>query len=223
MNIFDRRKPNANLQKFYLINLQIGFIITLLLLIGLFRVNLNMASEFEITVKEQEVIEMEEVVRTEQQLAPPPPPRPPQPEPVPNEEIIEDVFFDLDTDLDLSAPMSLPPPPPLPVDDNEDEEPEVFTIVEDMPELIGGMNAIYQHLRYPEIARQVGIEGRVVVQFIIDEQGRVVDPVVVRGIGGGCDEAAVEAVKKVEFTPGRQRGRAVRVRYSLPIVFRLQG
>ncbi len=223
MNILDRRKPNANLQKFYLINLQIGFIITLLLLIGMFRVNLNMASEFEITVKEQEVIEMEEVVRTEQQLAPPPPPRPPQPEPVPNEEIIEDVFFDLDTDLDLSAPMSLPPPPPLPVDDNEDEEPEVFTIVEDMPELIGGMNAIYQHLRYPEIARQVGIEGRVVVQFIIDEQGRVVDPVVVRGIGGGCDEAAVEAVKKVQFTPGRQRGRAVRVRYSLPIVFRLQG
>ncbi len=223
MNILDRRKPNANLQKFYLINLQIGFIITLLLLIGLFRVNLNMASEFEITVKEQEVIEMEEIIRTEQQLAPPPPPRPPQPEPVPNEEIIEDVFFDLDTDLDLSAPMSLPPPPPLPVDDNEDEEPEVFTIVEDMPQLIGGMNAIYQHLRYPEIARQVGIEGRVVVQFIIDEQGRVVDPVVVRGIGGGCDEAAVEAVKKVQFTPGRQRGRAVRVRYSLPIVFRLQG
>jgi len=106
------------------------------------------------------------------------------------------------------------------INDVEDEEPEIFTIVEQMPELIGGMQSIYEILRYPEKARRDGIEGSVVLQFIIDKQGKVVDPVVVRGIGGGCDEAAIEAVKQVRFTPGRQGGRVVRTRYSLPITFR---
>lgn len=90
-----------------------------------------------------------------------------------------------------------------------------------MPVLLGGMSAVYRNLRYPEIARNAGIEGRVVIQFVIDEQGNVVDPRVVRGIGGGCDEAALEAVKQLQFSPGRQRGRPVKVRYSLPIMFRL--
>jgi periplasmic protein TonB len=220
LHTIERKKPKVNLHKYYMINLQIGFIVTLVLLITLFRVNLQPTGEFEIVEVEQDIIEMEEIVQTEQEITPPPPPRPPSPEPVPDDEMIEDVFFDLDTEIDLDAPLDMPPPPP-PADDEEEEEPEVFTIVEDMPELIGGMQAIYQHLRYPEIARKAGIEGRVVVQFIIDEQGNVVDPVVVRGIGGGCDEAAIEAVKQVQFTPGRQRGRAVRVRYSLPITFRL--
>lgn len=220
LSIIDRKNPKANLQKYYMINLQIGFIVTLLVLITVFRMNLEARSEFEIIEQDQEIIEMEEIVQTEQEITPPPPPRPPSPEPVPDDEMIEDQFFDLDTEIDLDAPLDMPPPPP-PADDEEDEEPEIFTIVEDMPELIGGMQAIYQHLRYPEIARKAGIEGRVVVQFIIDEEGNVVDPVVVRGIGGGCDEAAIEAVKNVRFTPGRQRGRAVRVRYSLPITFRL--
>ncbi len=219
MSLLERKKPKVDLQRYYMINLQIGFIVTLVLLITLFRINLQARGEFEIIEEEQEIIEMEEIIQTEQEITPPPPPRPPSPEPVPDDEIIEDQFFDLDTEIDLDAPMDMPPPPPPP--DDEEEEPEVFTIVEDMPELIGGMQAIYEHLRYPEIARKAGIEGRVVVQFIIDEEGNVVDPVVVRGIGGGCDEAAIEAVRQVRFTPGRQRGRAVRVRYSLPITFRL--
>ncbi|MFO8030004.1 MAG: energy transducer TonB [Cyclonatronaceae bacterium] len=220
MSILERKKPKVNLHKYYMINLEIGFIVTLVLLITLFRVNLQPSSEFEIVEEEQDIIEMEEIVQTEQEVTPPPPPRPPSPEPVPDDEIVEDQYFDLDTEIDLDAPMDMPPPPP-PEDDEEEEEPEVFTIVEDMPELKGGMESIYEHLRYPEMARKAGIEGRVVVQFIIDEEGNVVDPVVVRGIGGGCDEAAIEAVKQVEFTPGRQRGRPVRVRYSLPITFRL--
>ncbi len=220
MSLLERKKPKVDLHRYYMINLQIGFIVTLVLLITLFRINLQPGGEFEIIEEEQEIIEMEEIIQTEQEVTPPPPPRPPSPEPVPDDEIIEDQFFDLDTEIDLDAPMDMPPPPPPP-DDDEEEEPEVFTIVEDMPELVGGMQSIYEHLRYPEIARKAGIEGRVVVQFIIDEEGNVIDPVVVRGIGGGCDEAAIEAVKQVRFTPGRQRGRAVRVRYSLPITFRL--
>lgn len=96
-----------------------------------------------------------------------------------------------------------------------------FVIVEQMPELVGGLAAIQQELRYPEIAKNAGIEGRVFVQFVVDERGRVVDPVVVRGIGGGCDEEALRAVRTVTFKPGRQQGEPVRVRMSLPITFRL--
>jgi protein TonB len=91
-----------------------------------------------------------------------------------------------------------------------------------MPEPAGGMDAIYRRVKYPEIARKAGIEGRVVLQFIVDERGNVVNPIVIRGIGGGCDEAAIDAIRGVKFTPGMQRGRPVKVQFQLPIVFRLQ-
>jgi periplasmic protein TonB len=219
-----KRPPGADLRKYYLINLETGFIITLVIMNILFRMHLDMGSEFAITRVEQEVISMEEIARTEQIQRPPPPPRPPSPRVVPNEEMIEDAYFDLSTDIDLDMALDIPSQPPSMPEVEELEaidEREIFTIVEEMPVLLGGANAIYQHLRYPEIARRAGIEGRVIVQFIIDQEGNVVDPVVVRGIGGGCDEAALEAVSHLKFSPGRQRGRPVKVRYSLPIIFRL--
>lgn len=115
----------------------------------------------------------------------------------------------------LSLPQPPPPPPPV------QPEPEVFVVVERMPEPVGGMRAIYEAIRYPQAAKDAGVEGRVVVQFIVDEQGKVIDPKIIRGIGGGCDEAALAAVQSVTFTPGMQRGRAVKVQMNLPIVFRL--
>ncbi len=217
------RSPGADLRKYYFINLQTGFIITLVLMNILFRVHFNVGSEFAITKVEQEVISMEEIARTEQVHRPPPPPRPPAPRAVPNEEMIEDAYFDLSTDFDLDMALDITSPPPAMPDEELEviDELEIFTIVEEMPVLLGGVNAIYEYLRYPEIARRAGIEGRVIVQFIIDQEGNVVDPVVVRGIGGGCDEEALEAVTHLKFSPGRQRGRPVKVRYSLPIIFRL--
>ena len=99
---------------------------------------------------------------------------------------------------------------------------ETFIVVEKMPEPVGGMKSIYDKVVYPAEARKAGIEGRVVVQFVVDENGQVVDPQIIRGIGGGCDEAALAAVKGIEFTPGYQKGVQVRVQFQLPIVFRLQ-
>ncbi|MFV1885473.1 MAG: energy transducer TonB, partial [Balneola sp.] len=93
--------------------------------------------------------------------------------------------------------------------------------VEEMPKLVGGLASIQSKVKYPEMARKAGIEGRVTLQFIVNEEGRVENPRVIRGIGGGCDEAALEAVKMAEFTPGVQKGEPVRVQYSLPIIFRL--
>jgi TonB family protein len=123
-----------------------------------------------------------------------------------------------------------PPPPPPPGYAPPSRDPNVpsshsgenvFIVVEQMPEPIGGMRAIYENLRYPDIARRAGIEGRVVVQFVVDEEGNVVDPFILRAIGAGADEAAIEAIRSVRFNPGVQRGRAVKVVMQMPIVFRL--
>lgn len=220
MSALERKKPAVDLTRSYIINIQVGLILSLLAFIFIFNVNLDFRSDMVILEEVQEVIEMEEVIQTEQETTPPPPPRPPQPEPVPDDEIVEDVFFDLDADVDVDA-FDLPPPPP-PDDEEEDEEPELFQVVEDMPEPVGGMEAIYNNLDYPAAARRAGIEGRVIIQFIVDENGEVQSPQVLRGIGGGCDEAAIAAIESVEWTVGRQRGRPVRVQFQLPVTFRLQ-
>lgn len=111
--------------------------------------------------------------------------------------------------------------PGAPDDGDEGDEPDVFVIVEDMPILAGGLESLQRRLRYPELARAAGIEGRVIVQFTVLPTGHVSDPVVVRSIGAGCDEEALRLVRTAIFLPGRQRGVPVRVRFSLPITFRL--
>ena len=214
----ERKQAGVDLRRSYNILLQSGLIIALLFIIGLVRINLYSEPAAPPPVEEQEEIMMEEVIQTKQIETPPPPPRPPVPVEVPNDEIIEDEILDLDAELDLDGPLDLPPPPPP----SEEEEEDFFVVVENMPQLKGGLADLQRKVKYPEMARRAGIEGRVTVQFIVNEQGKVENPRVIRGIGGGCDEAALEAVRQASFTPGMQRGRPVRVQYSLPIVFRLQ-
>lgn len=113
------------------------------------------------------------------------------------------------------------PTPPHPIDDPPPST-DVFVVVEQMPELIGGLAAIQRQITYPDLARKAGIEGRVIVQFIVDETGQVTSAEVVRGIGGGCDEEALRAVRSVRFKPGIQRGQPVKVKMSVPVTFRLQ-
>ncbi|MCA1801550.1 MAG: M56 family metallopeptidase [Rhodothermaceae bacterium] len=102
------------------------------------------------------------------------------------------------------------------------DDTDVFAAVEQMPEMIGGQMAFYDALSYPETARRAGIQGRVIIQFVVDEGGSVINPRVLRGIGGGADEAAVEAITQMKFTPGTQLGQPVKVRMTQPVVFRLQ-
>ena len=84
------------------------------------------------------------------------------------------------------------------------------------------VRSIQEKIRYPERARSRGVEGSVIVKFVVDEQGRVVDPVVERGLGFGCDEEALRVVREVRFKPGRQRGRPVKVQQSLTFTFSLR-
>lgn len=94
--------------------------------------------------------------------------------------------------------------------------------VESQPELIGGMEALQDAVDYPEFAKKARIEGRVIVQFVVDKKGNVQDPKVTRGVHKLLNEEAIRAVKKQKFKPGKQSGQVVKVQMSLPVTFRLQ-
>lgn len=205
-------------RKNYWLHLQFGFIASLTVFLIVFRIQLEAESPTIMTVEVQEEVIMEEVIQTKQVTTPPPPPRPPVPVEVPNDEIIEDEILELDAELELDGPMDLPPPPPP---SDEGVEDQVFVVVEQPPVLIGGIQSVQKRIVYPEVARAAGIEGRVILKFIVDEEGNIVNPTVIRGIGGGCDEAALIALEGAKFRPGMQRGRPVKVSYSLPISFKL--
>lgn len=103
---------------------------------------------------------------------------------------------------------------------------EVFVIVEEQAEFPGGMDSMYayivKNLKYPEAAKEKGIEGRVYVQFVIEKDGSISNVKILRGIGGGCEEAAVEMIKNMpKWKPGKQRGKPVRCQFNLPINFEL--
>jgi TonB family protein len=119
--------------------------------------------------------------------------------------------------LENLTPVSRPSPPTA----KQTFDKEVFVVVEQMPQLEGGQAGIQSKVEYPTMAIRAGIEGRVTVQFIVDENGNVINPQIIRGIGGGCDEEALRVISQAKFTPGVQRGRNVAVQMSLPILFKL--
>lgn len=187
--------------------------------------------------------------RTAEPPPPPPPPPPPVIEEVPEEELIDEdppEFLDMsveeDTYIEVPDEPEAPPPPPPPP---EPEVEEIFQVVEQMPRFPGCENMsgtneekkacaekkmlefIYGNIRYPAIARENGIEGQVVISFVVDSDGVIQTPEIRRDIGGGCGQEALRVVKLMNnmpqnWTPGRQRGRAVSVQFNLPIRFTLQ-
>lgn len=98
---------------------------------------------------------------------------------------------------------------------------EYLAFCETMPSIIGGMGALSKNLSYPPIAKQARLEGKVYILAFIDDKGNVHDVKVLKGIGGGCDEAAANAVKKCKFNPGKNKGVNVKVKLSLTINFKL--
>ena len=97
----------------------------------------------------------------------------------------------------------------------------IYLMCEKMPELVGGMDALQKKIRYPLQAKSLGVQGVVYVQSIINEKGKIIKPKVVKKLGAGCDEEAVRVLKKSKFKPGYDKGKPVKVRFTLPIFFRL--
>lgn len=108
----------------------------------------------------------------------------------------------------------------------EPKQEEVFLVVEEMPDFPGGQAAMMKYIatniKYPRVASQQGLEGRVIVTFVINGQGEVANVEVVKGIGGGCDEEAIRVIKSLpKWKPGKQNGRPVSVKFTVPIKFAL--
>ncbi len=195
----------------------------------------------DVTVRTLSKIELEKPKENILKEIPPPPPplrntikfTPPVIKPdelVPEEEIklqkevietkaaVSNVAFDKGTD-DVAAPIAT---------QKITEEPDQpFVIVEQMPQFPGGekemMKFIHSNLRYPSMAAENGIQGTVIVNFVVDKEGKITRIKVVRGIGGGCDEEAIRVLAKMPaWSPGRQGGKAVLVSYTVPIKYVLQ-
>ena len=108
----------------------------------------------------------------------------------------------------------------------EPEEEEVFMVVEDQPEFPGGTAALLEYLRknikYPAICRENNIQGRVIVSFIVNKDGAIVEPEVIKGVNPSLDKEALRVISGMpKWKPGSQRGKPVRVKYTVPVNFRL--
>jgi len=214
------KTKKADLMARYKKVFEISLIAALAVLIVAFKFFPNLKGQDIVSEGPQELFQVEQIDQTKQENRPPPPPKPPIPIEAPSSDVLEDIEIG-DTEIDINEQMDAPPPPK---EDKKvvEEEPVYFVAVEEMPEPIGGIGEIQKKIVYPEIAKRAGVEGKVYVLAFVDESGIVTDAKIIKGIGAGCDEAALEAVKKTKFKPGKQRGKAVRVQVSIPVVFKLQ-
>ena len=169
-----------------------------------------------------------EIQQTTQETTPPPPPPPVQEVEVLNvvEDDVETESIEINTEDDKDVEVVIAAPVEAPVE--EEEEEVVFVVVETMPEFPGGQQALFKYLsenvKYPVIAQENGIQGRVICQFVVNKDGSIVDVEVVRSGGdASLDKEAVRVIKSMpKWKPGKQRGKAVRVKYTVPVNFRLQ-
>jgi protein TonB len=213
------KSEKADLRGKYKQTFEISLIISLVFLIVAFKFFPKIQEQKVALEGPQELINMEDIQQTRQENRPPPPPKPPIPIEAPSEDVLQDIEIQ-STELDVNAEVAAPPPPKE--EKKVDEEPQYFVAVEDMPEPIGGIAAIQNKIVYPEIAKRAGVEGKVYIKAFVNEQGVVTKVEVQKGIGAGCDEAAMKAVKETKFKPGKQRGKPVKVQVSIPVVFKLQ-
>lgn len=212
------KNPIADLRSKYKRTFEISLIIALAIMIVAFKFFPDLKGEGMQLEGPQELFTVEDIQQTKQENRPPPPPKPPIPIEAPSDDVLEDIEIG-DTELDLEAEIEAPPPPK---EEEVEEEPTYFVAVEEMPEPIGGIKAIQEKIVYPEIAKRAGVEGKVYILAFVDVSGNVTKASVLKGIGAGCDEAALSAVEKTKFKPGKQRGKAVNVQVSIPVVFKLQ-
>jgi len=170
----------------------------------------------------QELFTVEDIQQTKQDFTPPPPPeKPSMIVQAMTDADIEELEFE-STELNIYEELDAPPPPPK-EEEKEilEEEPVYFVAVEEMPYPIGGIQAIQNLIVYPEIAKRAGVEGKVYVLAYVNKEGIVEKTEILKGIGGGCEEAAEYAVRQTKFNPGKQRGKPVHVKVMIPIVFKL--
>jgi protein TonB len=206
----------------YARRLQLTLIAILLVTIGLFHIlpkKFLLASETT-DIESIDLIAEELPPPTKQPTLPPPPIRPAVPIPTDDDDIPEDLTI-AESELDFDE---LPPPPPLPPDDSVDDG-YVFVAYDSPPEPVGGYASLQKNLKYPELARLSGMEGKVIVGVLIDTEGNSVKTTILKDSGGrvGFEKAAQEAVMKLKWIPAKQRDKPVKVWASVSVTFQLAG
>ncbi|MFQ5823844.1 MAG: energy transducer TonB [bacterium] len=211
-----KKNPEANLKLKYREVFELSLVLALILMVVLFQLFRAIKLEATETETVDVTIEVEDIPQTEQIKLPPPPPKPSIPIPTESEDVPEDVTIETTNFIDLTEI----PPPPEPL---EDEGAAIFVAYDEPPQPIGGFAAIQRALKYPEIARKVGIEGRVIVHVLVSEKGEVIQTKILKSLGhSGCDEAAVTAIRSVKWKPALQRDKPVKVWVSIPVIFKLR-
>ena len=227
-----KKTEKASLENKRLLFVEIGLIIALF---GVYIAFEWQTEEQQIIELEDttQIIEVEEVIATQQDTPPPPPSAPKMPvlsdqiDIVDDEILVDDnMFLNLEDDVNMGVEI---------MDYVENVEEEVieeeaipFQLVEEKPSFMGGdanefSKWVNQRLVYPEIAKENGVQGRVTLQFTVESDGRVTNVKVLRGVDSSLDQEAVRVVSSSpRWTPGKQRDRAVRVTYTFPVIFQLR-
>ena len=226
-----KKSPSADLNNKKLLFVEIGFVIALLIVYGAFEYRSKEKKEAVLAAENTEIIE-EEIVPITQENTPPPPEIAKVPvlsdiiDIVEDDITVEDNILNLEDDANLGVEV---------MDYVSEVEEEVveeesipFALVEKKPSFMGGDANTFsawvnQHLEYPEVARENGVSGRVVLQFTVNPNGSVTDVKVLRGVDPALDKEAVRVISSSpKWEPGRQRDRAVKVTYTFPVVFQLR-
>ena len=223
-----KKTEKASLEKDKLVYVLMGFVFVLSLCYVALEWTEKEVTKYEVSDSEFLFEEEVEIQQTSQETPPPPPPPQVQEVEVLNvvEDNVETESIDINTEDDKETEVVIAAPVEAPVE--EEEEEVVFVVVENMPEFPGGQQALFKYLsenvKYPVIAQENGIQGRVICQFVVNKDGAIVDIEVVRSSGdASLDKEAIRVIKSMpKWKAGKQRGKPVRVKYTLPVNFKLQ-
>lgn len=226
-----KKSPKADLKNRKLLFIEIGFVVSLLIVLAAFEWTSKEKKESVMQAETTEIIE-EEIIPITQDTPPPPPETPQMPvmsdliEIVDDDIVVENDIINLEDDANLGVEI---------IDYVEQVEEEVveeetipFMFVEEKPKFNGGdanefSKWVGKNLVYPEIAKENGVSGRVMLQFTINPDGSLSNIIVLRGVDESLDKEAVRVVSQSpKWTPGRQRDRAVKVSYTFPVIFQLR-
>ena len=220
-----KKSPKASLEDKKLTYVLMGLVLVLSICYVAFEWTEKEVTKYEVSDTDFFFEEEMDIQQTSQET--PPPPAVQEVE-VLNvvEDDVETETIEINTEDDKDVEVVIAPPVEAPVE--EEEEEVIFMVVESMPEFPGGQQALFKYLaenvKYPVIAQENGIQGRVICQFVVNKDGSIVDVVAVRSSGEpSLDKEAIRVIKSMpKWKPGKQRGKPVRVKYTVPVNFRLQ-
>ncbi len=220
-----KKNPKADLERLRGVFTATGLLVSMIIVYSIVNMKFYDLSASELGQLVVEQVE-EEIIPITQQNTPPPPPPPPPAAPeiiqvVENEVEVAEVEM-IDTEADAKMVVE-----EFAIKEEVVEE-EIFTIVESMPEFPGGgQEALFKYLqkemKYPQVAKENGIQGTVFVNFVVGKDGKIRDVKILRGVNKMLDDEAIRVVKAMPtWNPGKQRGKSVSVSYNLPIKFTLR-